>query len=165
MKRRREIAATLLGLALAGCSESTLIRSYPPGAKVYVDNQYQGVTPCGVTVPRSKFTSNVQARLERDGYEPLTATLREHVCGGRVVGGIFTLGIVFIFKRPTCFVDPQDFALTALPSNTPAASSAAPAAHQATVEERLEHIKKLRDQGTITNQEYDHYRAEILKGL
>jgi membrane peptidoglycan carboxypeptidase len=33
------------------------------------------------------------------------------------------------------------------------------------VEERLQRIQRMRDQGVITNEEYEQYRKEILKGL
>ncbi len=149
----------LLCCALAGCAESTVIRSYPPGAKLFVNGEYQGVTPRVFTVPREKFASQTfTARIERDGYAPQEEELRKRTCPGRVVGGVFSLGISFIFKRPTCFDSHEDFSLEPLPAQ-------AEAAHQPTVEERLQRIERMRDQGTITNEEYEHYRTEILKGL
>lgn len=159
MKRATGISAVALSLALMGCAESTVIRSYPPGAKLYINDQFKGVTPQILTVPRSQFDSQkFQVRLERDGYAPVDQTLPTRTCPGRVVGGVFSLGISFIFKPPTCFDSHQDFSMTPLPGQTAAT-------HQPTVEERLERIERMRNQGTITNEEYEHYRSEILKGL
>lgn len=159
MNRTGAACAVALCLTLAGCAESTLIRSYPPGAKLYVNDQYIGVTPHAFTVPRQEFADHTfTARVERDGYAPAEETLQKRTCTGRVVGGIFSFGISFIFKRPTCFDTHQDFSLTPLPNQ-------AAAAHQPTIEERLQRIERMRDQGTITNEEYEHYRSEILKGL
>lgn len=164
MKARRSVAAIGLGVALAGCAEYTVVRSYPPGAKLYRDGNLEGLTPVTVRVPRSEFSEeNFRIRLEHVGYQPTEGTLRTQVCGGRVVGGVFTLGIVLLFKRPTCFSSPQDFALAPLADQATAADRAV--APQPSVNERLERIKTLRDDGTITNEEYDRYRIEILNDL
>jgi hypothetical protein len=159
MKRTAGVSVLALCVTLAGCAESTLIRSYPPGAKLYVNDQYEGVTPFMLTVPRAQFADHTfRVRLERDGYTPIDQTLLTRTCPGRVVGGIFSLGISFIFRRPTCFDSHQDFSMVPLPGQPVAA-------HQPTIEERLQRIERMRDQGTITNEEYEHYRGEILKGL
>ena len=159
MKRTIGVSVFALWASLAGCAESTLIRSYPPGAKLYVNEQYEGVTPFLLIVPQSQFADHAfRVRLERDGYAPVDQTLLTRTCPGRVVGGIFSLGISFIFKRPTCFDSHQDVTMVPLPGQPIAA-------HQPTIDERLHRIERMRDQGTITNEEYEHYRAEILKGL
>ena len=46
----------LLGLstALTGCSEYVAIKSYPGGAKAYVDGQVIGTTPAYTYIPRSQ---------------------------------------------------------------------------------------------------------------
>jgi hypothetical protein len=62
-----------------------------------------------------------------------------------------------------CFASPQDFALAPLPAQT--AGSDVPEGHKPTVAERLQRIQKRRDQGTITDEEYEHYRREILNDL
>ncbi len=65
---RRGAPFALLALALVGCVERTLeIRSDPPGAKAYLDDEPVGVTP--VTVPFS-FYGTREVRLARDGYRP-----------------------------------------------------------------------------------------------
>jgi hypothetical protein len=164
MKRRRSVTLFALGVALAGCAESTVVRSYPAGAKVYLNGELKGITPIVLTVPRSQFSDeNSRVRLEHEGYDSAEATLRTQVCPGRVVGGVFTLGIVLIFRRPTCFVSPQDFVLTAVPGQTPRVEAAP--AHEATVEERLQRIQQLRERGVISSDEYERYRQEILQGM
>jgi hypothetical protein len=138
-----------------------MVRSYPPGSKVYVNGDFVGVTPVVYTVGGAKFTGReFPVRIERTGYAPADSVLRKQTCPGRVVGGVFTLGILFLFRNPTCFVSPQDFLLEALPNTADAGG-----AHQPTVEERLDRIRRLRDQGVITNEEFEHYRSEIRKGL
>lgn len=160
MKATRRAGLIVLSVAMVGCAESTVIRSYPSGAKLYVNDQLKGITPVVLTVPRSEFADeNFRVRLEHDGYATAEEKLQKRVCGGRIAGGVFTLGIVFLFKRPTCFASPQDFVLAPLPGHD------VPLAHQPTVDERLQRIQKMRDQGIITNEEYEHYRREILKDL
>ena len=164
MNPRRSIAAIVLCVVLSGCAEYAVVRSYPPGAKLYRDGQFEGLTPVTVRVPRSQFSEeNFRIRLEHTGYEPLEGTLRTQVCGGRIAGGVFTLGIVLLFKRPTCFSSPQNFALAPSADSTAAPDRAS--APRPSVDERLERIKRMRDEGTITNEEYDRYRSEILNDL
>jgi hypothetical protein len=162
MKRARGLGVIVLSVAVLSCAESTMVRSYPSGAKLYVNGTFRGLTPLGLTVPRSEFADEVRVRLEHDGYAPTEGMLRKRTCGGRIVGGVFTLGIVLLFKRPTCFASPQDFALAPLPAQ---AGSGVPGAHKPTVAERLQRIQKWRDQGIITDEEYEHDRREILKDL
>lgn len=165
MQRKRSLAVLFLSTAVVGCAESAVVRSYPAGSKVYVNGAYEGLTPLGVTIPREQFDAGQYAvRLEHEGYTPEDGTLRTETCRGRIVGGVFTLGIVLLFKPPTCFASPQDFSLVPLPGQSPSASGPS-GAPQATVDERLERLKRLRDQGTITNEEYEHYRLEVLKDL
>jgi len=150
-------------LVVARCSEAVMVRSYPPGSKLYVNGQFVGVTPAVYTVGRSDFSKgDFAVRLDRTGYTSTDGVLSKQICGGRVTGGVFTLGILFLFKNPTCFTSPQDFSLEPLPGQA-VSDSGTP--HQPTVEERLDRIQKMREQGIITNEEYEHYRTEILKGL
>lgn len=150
-------------LVLAGCSESAMVRSYPPGSKLFVNGEFVGVTPVVYTADRSEFSQHdFTVRLDRIGYTSAEGVLRKQVCPGRVTGGVFTLGILFLFKRPTCFASPQDFALDPLAGQTETEGSPP---HQPTVEERLDRIRKMRDHGIITEEEFEHYRTEILKDL
>ncbi len=164
MVHRRAARLIACCVLLAGCSESVMVRTYPPGSKLYVNGEFVGITPVVYTVGSSEFSKqDFSARVDRVGYASADGVLRKRTCPGRVTGGVFTLGILFIFKSPTCFASPQDFSLEPLPDQVGAESGAAP--HQPTVEERLDRIRKMRDQGIITNEEFEHYRKEILKGL
>jgi hypothetical protein len=114
--RERLVAAWVATtfLCIVGCSESAMVRSYPPGAKLYVNDHFEGIAPIIYTTPHSQIGKNFRVRLEREGYTTLEGTLRKQICGGRIAGGIFTLGIVLLVRGPTCFVSPQDFSLTAV---------------------------------------------------
>src|SRR4030095_186960 len=162
MLRRR--GAVLVACCLvAGCSESAMVRSYPPGSKLYVNGELVGITRVFYTIDSSEFsTRDFAVRVDRTGYTSAEGVLRKQLCPGRVTGGVFTLGILFLFRRPTCFTSPQDFVLEPLPDQ-PASDGGTP--HLPSVEERLDRIRKMRDQGIITPEEFEHYRREILKEL
>jgi hypothetical protein len=170
MMRERLVAAWVATtcLCIVGCSESAMVRSYPPGAKLYVNDHFEGIAPIIYTTPHSQIGQDFQVRLEREGYTTLESTLRKQICPGRIVGGIFTLGIVLIIRGPTCFVSPQDFSLDPIggggtsggPDGTDAGGG-----RQPSIEDRLRRIERMRDQGTINQQEFEQYRKEILKGL
>jgi hypothetical protein len=155
-------------LFIVGCSESALVRSYPPGAKLYVNDRFVGIAPIVYTAPHSQIGNEFRVRLEREGYERLDGTLRKQICGGRIAGGIFTLGIVLMVRGPTCFVSPQDFSLEPIRgagSGGADSTGEQNGARQPSVEERLRRIERMRDQGTINQQEFEQARKEILKGL
>jgi hypothetical protein len=164
MNRSPMIALLATCIAIAGCAESTLVRSYPPGARAYLNGQPKGITPIVLTVPRPQFDKETfQVRVEHEGYQSEERTLTTQRCAGRVVGGVFTFGILLLFKPPTCFASPQDFALNAVPGAAPHAE--ATPVHEATVAERLQRLQELRDRGVITPNEYDHSRQQILSGM
>jgi hypothetical protein len=154
------VCGTVAMILLGGCSESVLIRSYPAGAKVYVNDDFIGVAPSVYTTKHSQIGKSHRVRLERNGYEPREDLLRTGICGGRIAGGIFTLGIVLLIRGPTCFVSPQDFSLEALPQSAGGRSGS-----DAMVEERLQRLERMRNEGRITNEEYDEYRKQILRGI
>jgi hypothetical protein len=159
------IATSLIFLLLVmGCAESTHIRTSPPSARVYVDGQFVGVSPTIFTAPRSEFQQARVCRAELDGYAPAEEPMRTGFSVGRFTGALFTLGIVYLFKSPYVFRGRHDLVLTKLPSQAAGAAGAAPAAAGAvTAEDRLRRIKQLRQQGVITQEEYDRHELEILR--
>ncbi len=80
-----------------------MIKSYPPGAKAYVDDQFIGTTPATVAIPRDKVTSPHPWRVEYRNCDSAEGMLTTRVAGGRIAGYIFTLGIVAIFRGPYYF--------------------------------------------------------------
>lgn len=79
-------------LVLPGCVSTTLIRSVPSGAEVYMNQEFIGVTPCEYRDAKI-IGSNTEVLLKRDGYEDLYATLtkNEEVHVGAAVATFFTL--------------------------------------------------------------------------
>ncbi len=75
MESSRLVRITLLvalALSLVGCVRRRLtVRSNPPGAVVYVDNQQIGTTPCSVDFT---YYGTREIRLVKPGYETLAVT-------------------------------------------------------------------------------------------
>jgi hypothetical protein len=69
---RRMVLCALLAVSAAlpsGCVRRRLnVRTNPPGALVYVDNQLIGTTPCGVDFT---YYGTREIRLVKPGFEPL----------------------------------------------------------------------------------------------
>ncbi len=147
-------------MSVSACSESVAIRTQPPGASVYVDGKLVGIAPVVYTVPRAQFGEHPNlCRVEMEGYAPTEDKLRTQFAGGRLAGAIFTLGIVYLFKSPYTFRSPQDFML----SKYVTAPGQGGQGSTGTSVDRLERLQKLRDQGTITQQEFEQYKSEILR--
>jgi len=87
-----------------GCAEPVRIRSWPAGAKIYVDDQYVGTSPAVTKIPRSLVTNPHTWRIEFRNCDVAEGRLQTRVPGRRVAGYIFTLGIVAIFKGPHEFL-------------------------------------------------------------
>lgn len=75
-----------------GPEQKIEVRSTPLGAKVFVDNDYKGVTPCAVPVTR-KDPHTVRAELE--GYAPQNKLVESGI-NGWVFGNILLGGIIGI---------------------------------------------------------------------
>jgi hypothetical protein len=138
-----------------------MIRSYPASSKVFINEQFVGITPVGYRVPSKDIDGEFRVRIERPGYATATGTLQKEVCRGRVVGGVFTFGILFLFRSSTCLVGIHDFALTEMEGQDGATSTAA----SPSVETRLQRLEKMRREGTISEDEFRRYREAILRDL
>lgn len=65
---------------LSGCAGYARIRSEPPGAKVFLNDQFVGVTPLEHAVPRNEAQKDYTYRVEKDEYYPASGTLRRERC-------------------------------------------------------------------------------------
>ena len=87
---------------LNACSERVTFESRPSGAKVYVGDMYVGETP---TIYSTRDVTSRSYRVEKAGYPEAVGTLQARVAPGRIVGAIFTLGILAA-ARPMLYYDP-----------------------------------------------------------
>lgn len=59
---------------IVACTSTTVIRSYPIGAKIYMDNKLVGKTPYEHT-DRKWFLGKQRIRIEKKDYETISDTL------------------------------------------------------------------------------------------
>ena len=160
MKGRVLIAGMVLFPLLAGCTESVMFRSLPPGATVTVNNQIIGNTPVEFSTPsKSLGQEPFRYRIEADGYRPVEGVLKEYVGGGRVVGCVFTFGILSAFRSVKTFGDrPVEVVLESV--ETPGSAHGTDS-----IEQRLNQLKDLHDRGVISDEEYKRARGDVLRTI
>ena len=105
------LLALITAVSVYGCAEGVAIKSYPLGAKAFVDGQYIGTTPAEADIPRSAVGQPHSWRVEYRNCDSAEGQLQTRVAGGRIVAYIFTLGVVAIFKGPS-YYPPVDAVLT-----------------------------------------------------
>ena len=84
--------AALAATALLACSSETVIRSNPPGAKVFIDGSFVGTTP--YTMSDTKIVgSATSVRLEYPGYQPFQTSIQrnEEFDVVACIGGVLVL--------------------------------------------------------------------------
>lgn len=111
---RFRIAFSTAVILLSGCAEKVQFRSVPAGAKVYVSDNYVGDTP---TIYATRDVVDRPYRVEKEGFKE-EGILRARLAGGRVVGAIFTLGIVAA-ARPLHYYIPNPVDVTLGPGTAP----------------------------------------------
>lgn len=153
----KSTAFVLLMAIFSGCASTTIIQSVPEGAKVYVDGMMVGNTP--YTLRDTKITgASTSIRLEAEGYESVNTYIYkdEEVNVGAIIGGVFFwVPFLWIMQyRPA-------YMFEMLPA------SATPKAPDATVgtgiSEKLRELKKLFDEGLLTQEEYDAARKKVIE--
>ncbi len=165
MSRRRIPLLCLVTMAFAGCAESTLIKTAPPSAQVWINDKYVGISPVEYIVPRSQWpdSNRFHYRLTREGYLTKEGEFNGFVGGGRVTGGVFSLGISLIFKRPTTLDGEYQFELDPIARTT--SDSAAVSGASRAIDMRLRQVDELYERGAINEQEHLRKRREILDSM
>jgi uncharacterized membrane protein len=158
MNARRTGRATLallccMGVA-SGCSEIAMIRSGPSGANVTVNGTAVGTTPVAYSVSRGDLDKLYQVTIEKSGYEPAAATLQTRIARGRVVGAIFTIGILWVF-RSMYYIEPVFAQLQPLASSEEEKDRV--------IGESLRNLRNLHQRGQISDEEYQRRRRQMLE--
>jgi hypothetical protein len=92
MHLMRFVAASTALMLTVGCTSSTIIRSEPSGASVYIDGSKLGKTP--YTYSDTKIVgSSTHLKLKMEGYEEFDTVFRrdEEFQVGPCIGGAFFL--------------------------------------------------------------------------
>ena len=91
------LSFVILAASLMSCSSTTLLTSTPPGAEIYIDDNFKGTTPYKHTDISISGSQKI-VEIYKEGYDDfrtiLTKKGRAH--GGAIVGGIFLI-IPFIW--------------------------------------------------------------------
>lgn len=162
--------ALVSGILFASCASSTLIQSYPTGAKVYIDGEPTGVTPYWHS--DTKITGSItNVDLVKEGYEPLYTSFSrtEQVNVGAIIGG-FLVWPIFLWTmeyKPT-----HNYELTPLKyqSNVDSIQIDKPQIieQQVPVEavspkiQRLRELKQMLDEKVITKDDFEKQKQKIL---
>jgi hypothetical protein len=167
----RLLVLLLLAGVAPGCAEYAVFRSSPSSARVYVNDEFVGLTPATLTIPRSAMGKTFYYRIEHEQCLPTAGELRKWVAPGRIVGYVFSAGIVAIFKGPR-YPRPVDAVLEgpkcpggAYSGPRPRERQVSPEDHRNWILDRLHTLDQLRDEGAITEDEYKTMREGILGEL
>ncbi len=88
--KNSQLLIAIASFLAQGCSSTTRINSVPKGAKVYIDDQYKGVTPYDYSDTKI-VGSPTRIRLVKEGYEEFHTTIQRSesfqpcACAGGVV--------------------------------------------------------------------------------
>jgi hypothetical protein len=87
-----KLIAVLTLAAVCACTSSTVIRSNPPGARVFIDGSPVGVTPY-VMSDTKIVGSTTQVRIEAPGFQPYSTAIsrNEQFDVVACIGGVFLL--------------------------------------------------------------------------
>jgi hypothetical protein len=92
MKQYNLIITIIFATIISGCASTTIIKSEPSGAKIYVDGMRVGETPYVHTDSKIVGSSTI-LKFKKDGYDDLDAVMSksEKANIGAIIGGVFVL--------------------------------------------------------------------------
>lgn len=98
---KKLIALTTVFFFLFGCASATVIKSNPPGAKLYLDGQLKGETPY-TYADRAAAGTMRTVTLKKEGYKDFTGHIkREQLSVGALIGGILILiPLIWVLEYP-----------------------------------------------------------------
>lgn len=154
--------------AVSACTEAARVTTTPPGARLYVNGEFVGITPTVYRVARSKWPEVFTYRFDLEGFHSREGELRTMLYRGRLVGSVFSLGILALLRRPVSLVDPQVFVLEPVATGNPPVPllpRGDSPRRESTLEERLRRLRQARDEGRLSPAEYERQSDEILEDL
>lgn len=98
-------------LLFMSCTSTTLIKSTPTGATLYVEGIKKGVTPVEHTdASVSLFGSKKQIKLEKEGYKTLNDSIsKEKFNVGRLIAALFIGPAILWFPILWLFDYPEQY--------------------------------------------------------
>lgn len=139
----------------ASCVSSTVIKSNPDNAKIYIDGVPVGTTPY-IHIDTKIIGSSTTVRLEKDGYKPINTyfTRTEQVDAGAIIGGLFCC-VPFLW---TMKYNPIHY-YEMVPLSPKVSSSSV---IQDDDIAKLKEYKKMLDEGLISPADYEKAKAKVL---
>ncbi len=154
----------------SSCTSTTTIMSRPPGAKVFLNNEYLGETPVNYSDTKIIGSTN-HIVLEKEGYENLVTSFSrdEELDVGALIGGLFVwIPFLWIMKyksNRTYELVPigenQEPSQKRMVPKTFENQKAAPSSMTPKTDQ-LRELKKLLDEGVITKEEFETEKKKIL---
>lgn len=173
------LTLSITTLLFCSCASSTLIQSYPSGARVYVNGQERGLTPYWHT-DRKMIGAVTNIDILKDGYEPLYTYIErtEQVNAGAVLGGLFCWPLLawsmqydqthnFELKplAPSAQIVPQQDAVLLTPQPIVNTQGAIQTQNTATTKiQKLRELKQMLDENLINKEDFEKQKLRILEG-
>jgi len=169
MKAIHSFKITILAIIIAlfmlsGCSSTTLIKSVPSGAKVYLNGKYKGETPYAHTDEDIIF-SRTNVKITKEGYEDYYTFFSrdEEIDPGPAICGFF-----FIPSWLWAFKYDEERTYQLIPYDNSVIDSIydynqSSPTQIITKSDELRELKKLLDEGILTQEEFEAEKKKILE--
>ena len=169
------VAAALLASGcssiIEGTSQTLSFESNPPGADCSLTRHEEVIanvkTPGGILIKKTKY--DIHVLCKKDGYQDATAFLHSDAAGATfgniILGGGIGWAIDSASGADNKYTEHTTVTLIPVVETEGAAPVGAAVIPAGAVEERLERLKVLLDNSTITQAEYDKKRTDILSGI
>ncbi|MCL6258213.1 SHOCT domain-containing protein [Aquiflexum sp. TKW24L] len=158
----RSVALFLaVAIFFASCASTTMIQSNPSDAKLYMNGEYMGNTPYAYRDTKVVGSSTL-VKLEKEGYNPFNTSFSrdEELDVGALIGGLFLLvPFLWIMKYKPFRTYTLQPAVGGLDTNY----YSIPSGLDKTKADKLRELKKLLDEGVITQEEFEIEKKKILE--
>lgn len=162
LNKLKKPTAVVLATSLfaMSCASTTIIRSMPDGANVYLNEEYAGKTPYAHSDTRVTGSCMV-VTLEKEGYEPLITDIcrNEETDVGAIIGGFFFL---FPFLWTMKYKPTHNYELIPVDSTLIEQNRFIYTGTESKYEQ-LRQLKELYDDGVLSKEEYEKEKKKILE--
>lgn len=153
------LAAAIL---FSSCASTTIIRSEPSGAKVYLNGEYRGKTPYSYTDTKI-IGSSTSVKLTKEGYEPLFESFsrNEEADVGAIIAGIL-VWVPFLWTMK--YKPYHAYELVPYKENYQTITQIDEKQDSDSKIQKLRDLKQLLDEKVITKEEFQKEKSKILNG-
>lgn len=166
----RNLIIVLSAFVLFGCSSTTYIKTIPSGARVYDGDVLKGFTPY-MYWDREAFKHSKTFTLQKEGYKNKSITIQKTDFNPLKLIAPPILSLPWIYDYPFDYVfelersgktdteSAQSFSTSSKSETQPKSSN--PSGYS----QKLRDLKKLKDEGLLTEKEYEQKRRTIIEGI